>query len=561
MKIKILPLIGLLLLNCSFLHSINEIKTRPPLKGSIHIYSSSELYQLTSTWANEFCRLNPNVKIELSQEDVSLKKNLFFSSDEYYVDPSTDPLWKMELGRDILVPIINSENPLLDEINKKGLSAQSIAQIFTNKEGEFWNALLNGDFNAPIHYYLINDEAVQSRIASFLGLSQNVVLNGIQLENEKDLLSAIQKDPYAIGFCKMADIIDLPGQRIVDHIKLLPIDRNGNGQLDYTEQIYDDLNTLTRGVWIGKYPKNLYRNIYSISAKKPTNEIEVAFLKWILSDGQQLLAAAGYWDLMVSERLANIELIYNDMNLATLNENYVLTNTKNLIITVAVSFGLILIMLVVFQLIKYKKVTVVETKSILSAVFNLNSLTIPKGLLYDKTHTWVYMEKDGKVKIGIDDFLQHVTGAITRVKMKNTGDKVKKGEHILSIIQNGKQLNIYAPISGVIKAQNDLLLKNSSIINEDPYSDGWVYRIEPTNWIREMQFLIMAEKYKVWLSKEFSRLRDFLTETLNPDSRDYALVVLQDGGELKDSILEKMGPEIWEDFQTFFIDNSQIMEN
>ena len=47
-------------------------------------------------------------------------------------------------------------------------------------------------------------------------------------------------------------------------------------------------------------------------------------------------------------------------------------------------------------------------------------------------------------------FFSILTGPITRIKMKNAGEKVKKGEHILSIIQNGKQLNLYAPVSGTI---------------------------------------------------------------------------------------------------------------
>ena len=56
------------------------------------------------------------------------------------------------------------------------------------------------------------------------------------------------------------------------------------------------------------------------------------------------------------------------------------------------------------------------------------------------------------VRIGIDDFIQHITGPLTKVKMKNPGEKVKKGEPILSIIQNGKLLNINSPVSGTIIA-------------------------------------------------------------------------------------------------------------
>ena len=62
------------------------------------------------------------------------------------------------------------------------------------------------------------------------------------------------------------------------------------------------------------------------------------------------------------------------------------------------------------------------------------------------------------------------------------------------------------------------------------------------------------DKYKQWIKSEFSRLKDFLAASVKPNV-DYAHV-LQDGGELRDGILEDLGPEVWEDFQTNFIDVS-----
>jgi glycine cleavage system H lipoate-binding protein len=161
------------------------------------------------------------------------------------------------------------------------------------------------------------------------------------------------------------------------------------------------------------------------------------------------------------------------------------------------------------------------------------------------------------VKIGIDDFLQHVTGKITRIKMKNIGKKVKKGEQILSIIQNGKQLNLYSPVSGTIVEQNDALVANSASLNYSPYNEGWVYRIEPSNWSRESQLLFMADKQREFILKEFSRLKDFLMTAMRADKENYAQVILQDGGEIRDGVLSEMGPEIWDDFQTNFIDPSR----
>ena len=80
--------------------------------------------------------------------------------------------------------------------------------------------------------------------------------------------------------------------------------------------------------------------------------------------------------------------------------------------------------------------------------------------------------------------------------------------------------------------------------------------IEPTNWIREIQFLIMEKKYKEWLRSEFSRLKDFLAVSAKPKTVEFAPSVLQDGGEIKDGVLADFGPEVWEDFQTNFIDTS-----
>jgi glycine cleavage system H lipoate-binding protein len=195
----------------------------------------------------------------------------------------------------------------------------------------------------------------------------------------------------------------------------------------------------------------------------------------------------------------------------------------------------------------------------LNPVPALNEITVssPEGLYYDKTHTWAFLERDGLVRLGIDDFLQHVTGTITRITMKEDGEFVRRGEKILTLIKFGKQLSLYSPVSGTIKARNLKLEENSSLVNTSPYADGWVYLVEPKNWLRELQFMWMGEKYREWLKDEFTRLRRFFEGTLkiNHASLEYAL--LQDGGELRDNLLADQGPEIWEEFQRKFIDPSR----
>ncbi len=208
----------------------------------------------------------------------------------------------------------------------------------------------------------------------------------------------------------------------------------------------------------------------------------------------------------------------------------------------------------IIQYQRRKTASVLDTASAFPVVFDENTAIVPKGLYFDKTHTWAYMTKNGSVKIGINDFLQHTTGPITRIEMKNSGEKVNKGEPFLTIIQKGKRLNIYSPVSGTIKTQNQQLITNSSIINSSPYSDGWIYMIEPSNWLKETQFMKMAEQTNEWLKNEFNRLKDFFAIYIHASTPEYAHVTLQDGGALIDNVLSDLGPEVWEDFQTNFID-------
>ena len=288
---------------------------------------------------------------------------------------------------------------------------------------------------------------------------------------------------------------------------------------------------------------------------KPTNKTETAFIKWVLTGGQQFLDHYGYSDLVYSERQTKVNLLNPyKLNVITPIEKYA---TPIWLLLMLGSFVAIAIILIIFNLrrmnyIINNEVDVSDTAFVKPQSFNEQVIDIPMGLYYDKTHTWAFMEKDGMVRIGIDDFLQHITGPLTRIKMKSTGEKTRKGKQVLTIIQNGKRLNIQAPISGIIKEQNKALDNSPSLLNSSPYFDGWVYKIEPTNWIKEIQFLIMWEKYKGWLRNEFSRFKDFLAVAVKSHV-EYAHI-LQDGGELKDGILVDLGPEVWEYFQTNFID-------
>lgn len=531
-----------------------EDKTNPPQENTITIVTSPGLYDLTSGWADEYTRLNPGMEIKVTALDQSLAEKGqageglgFFSG-----NIAAGQAWKMTVGRDITVPVINAENPFLQELLKKGITAESISRLLINAEAGTWELLAGNNDKHALNIYLSNETSVLNSLKKFTGLNDfrgKQVVTG----SGEEVIKAVQNDPYAIGFCKLADAKAPGNSSLMAGIMLLPVDKNKNGKIDYMENIFDNPENFARGVWIGKYPRVLYSDIYCVSASQPEGIAEVAFLKWVLAAGQRIVSENGLSELVMSERQSRLAE-FNEINIIPP------TGEKNSLAMILVfsAAGLIIVSLVTGRAIFLHKKRQLSGRSgkHAPAYFSKGTVNLPKGLYYDKTHTWAFMENDGMVRIGIDDFLQHVTGPITRIEMRKPGEKVRKGDMILTIIQKGKRLIVFAPLSGIIKENNNLLESRYSLINTSPYAEGWVYRIEPSNWLREIQLMEMAEKYQAWLSGEFARLKDFLSGSLKVNRMEYEAIVLQDGGMLKDGVLEDFGPEVWEDFQANFLDKA-----
>ena len=549
----------ILLCNIGFCKGNTDIKaTLKPVtqvEKAMTVMSSPELYDLTSNWAIQYGQLNPSVKINVVKGTEKPSVNtLNFVSEIYPELNNNGGDWKMVIGKDVIVPVINAKNPMLKEIYDQGISTQTFSQFFAEPLKQNWASLIKDGLNSRINFYLIDNEAFIGSIKKFANVNLTSI-GGIKVATAAEVISALQKDVYAIGFCKLTDLKGSGSGEMRSDMKLLPIDKNGNGRIDNFENIYGSMESFTRGVWIGKYPNSLCGSIYVSSSSMPTDKTTLDFLAWVMADGRQYLSVNGYSNLSSSKIEANLtSLGYTTIN-APQSNTPESSHIWLVILVVLVITGMIVP--IMLRATKVKKPHYTHNEIQLAHGLNENSVVAPKGLYFDKTHTWAFMEKNGTVKVGIDDFLQHITGTITRVKMKDAGEKVRKGEKIMTIIRDGKRLNLYAPISGVIKEQNHSLVSDSWLVNTSPYADGWVYLIEPKNWTREIQFMLMGEKYVEWLRNEFTRLKDFVADSMRFNTVAYSHVILQDGGELSDNVLADLGPEIWEDFQTRFLDNSK----
>jgi glycine cleavage system H lipoate-binding protein len=329
---------------------------------------------------------------------------------------------------------------------------------------------------------------------------------------------------------------------------------DGDGTLNHKEDIYRTAGDLVHGIYIGKYPRALYSRIYAVLEQQPTRERELAFLEWMAADGQQYLPASGLMALVSGERQSVIQHI---RDARTVVASVPVSTAANKVFLLVCTALLVLSAIVIATInLMARKSPDTEFPLKVRPSIRENSNTFPGGLFFDRSHTWAFMERDGKVRIGIDDFLLHVIGPVTRVEMRKPGEQIRKGEPLVKLIQRGKQLVIKSPLSGVVAAQNEALAGDSNRINSAPYAEGWVYLVEPRNWLTELKSFVMGEKYSEWIRAEFSRLKDFFSSGFSRVAGGTPTPVIQDGGEIQCGILEDFGPEVWEEFQTRFINPS-----
>jgi glycine cleavage system H protein len=110
---------------------------------------------------------------------------------------------------------------------------------------------------------------------------------------------------------------------------------------------------------------------------------------------------------------------------------------------------------------------------------------LPGDLLYTKDHEWLRREDDGSVTIGITDHAQGALGDLVYVELPEVGQDVDDGGDMAVVESVKAASDVYAPISGSIAAVNEALADDPEKINSDPYGDGWIVRVQPSDGVDE----------------------------------------------------------------------------
>lgn len=190
-------------------------------------------------------------------------------------------------------------------------------------------------------------------------------------------------------------------------------------------------------------------------------------------------------------------------------------------------------------------------------------LATPEGVYFSPTHSWAHMQSNGVAKVGIDAFLNRLTGVLSEITLPEKDEMVKQGEPMFHISHGGKTLVITAPVSGTIKKINKVALQNLGIVHREPYAAGWLAKLEPSNWEAETHRLYRGERTVTWLKAEIARIRDFFAHSFAPPHAERGLALLQEGGDIADGALAFAGKGLWGSFQKLILDpsNQELVDN
>ncbi|HEY4194511.1 MAG TPA: substrate-binding domain-containing protein, partial [Mucilaginibacter sp.] len=264
------------------------------LKGTINISGAFALYPITVKWAEEFKKTHPNVVFNISAggagkgitDALSGLVDIGLASRDINPAEVKKGAYTIYVTKDAVIPTFNTGNPNAATLLVKGVKRDQFLNIFVTGSIKNWNQL-GGKVSVPIHTYTRSDAAGAAETwAKYFNKKQEDLL-GVGVYGDPGLAQAVKKDVTAIGFNNIAYLYDLKTRKQVAGVHALPIDVNGNGKIDPNENFYDTVDHLTDAIAEGRYPSPPARDLGFLFKGKPTRPEVVAFVKFVLSEGQK----------------------------------------------------------------------------------------------------------------------------------------------------------------------------------------------------------------------------------------------------------------------------------
>ncbi len=268
----------------------------------ITISGAFALYPMMVTWAEEYRKVNPDVKIEISAggagkgmtDALSGMVDLGMVSRDISPEEVSQGAVFVAVTKDAVIPTISADNPVLSDLQSKGINQSVFRQIFVNESIASWgDAAGRPDVTDKINVYTRSDACGAADVwAKYLGYKQEN-LRGVGVFGDPGLADAVKTDRLGVGYNNIGFAYDAQTGKPLAGLAIIPLDQNDNGKVDTDEQVYATRTDIVSAINTGKYPSPPAREL-NIVAKTSFSGPTKEFVRWILTDGQQYVEGSGY---------------------------------------------------------------------------------------------------------------------------------------------------------------------------------------------------------------------------------------------------------------------------
>jgi len=175
---------------------------------------------------------------------------------------------------------------------------------------------------------------------------------------------------------------------------------------------------------------------------------------------------------------------------------------------------------------------------------------MPDNVFLSKGHVWLRREPTGTVTVGVDPLLVSLLGGVEHTYTLEEGAEVKDGGPLAMLRRGSRALKIRSPITGRITEINDRTLEAPETVANEPFNDGWIYRIEPESLYDSLRETFVGGDAILFLRREIARLRDLLEQATSPADSPVALAA--DGGLPANDLADHIDDQAWEELISKF---------
>ena len=284
------------------------------LSGTLTVSGAWALYPMMVRWGEEFHALHPDVQFDISAggagkgmaDALAGAADIGMVSRDIYPEEIEQGAFWVAVTKDAVVPTVNANNPYLARLQAQGMARATFEAIWMGQITTWGEAIGDPAANDKIHVYTRSDACgAAATWAAYLGNYAQEDLLGVAVYGDPGLAEAVSQDPLGIGYNNLNFAYDADTGRPVAGLEIAPINLNENDQVDADESFYAIRSDLTAAIADGRYPSPPARAL-NLVTQGPPGGLTLAFIRWVLADGQAFVEEAGYIPLAQAQLQAEL---------------------------------------------------------------------------------------------------------------------------------------------------------------------------------------------------------------------------------------------------------------